>query len=325
MLFLHTGVPGHGKTLFTIDFVEKFKTNQKDDDGNALPDRPVFYHNIDELQLDWNYFDNPEKWYELPENAIIVIDECQEFFPVRGAKDTVPEKCSRFERHRHKGWDIFLITQHPKLIDVHVRRLTGKHRHIERKLGLQKATIYTNDKYFDPDNFHDKAAAQKTPWSYPKKHFKSYKSATQHTVKREIPKWLYLIPLLIAGIVYAFYHVFTIFLGADTDAQLQSNPASPSSYLPQQKQTLRDYTFAQMMQPEVSNIPQSSPYYRSIYKATSYPKPNCITNEKRNKCSCFSQQSTRMNVTLDYCLHVVDNGVFDPTVPDKKVREGRRK
>jgi zona occludens toxin (predicted ATPase) len=319
MLHLHTGVPGHGKTLYTLEFVEKFKTNQKDEKDNPLPDREVFYHNINKLTLDWTHFEDPEKWYDLPHDAIIVIDEAQEFFPMRQGKEPVPEKCQRFERHRHTGWDIILVTQHPKFLDVHLRPLAGKHRHIERKLGLQKATLYQNDKSFDPDNYFDKDNAQKSLWSYPKKYFDVYKSATKHTVKKAIPKWLYLIPLLIIAIFSSLYYVFNAF-STESPGQV---PQALKGVVPEVATMKSNYTYAQQMMPELSDMPQSSTYYRPVYKPVTYPRPQCLANADRTRCECYSQQITKMFVSMKYCLHVVDNGIFDPTQEDKQAIKRR--
>ncbi len=326
MLHLITGIPGHGKTLFTLDHVEQLK-KQKDKDGNELPDRPVYYHNINELKLDWTHFDSPDTWYELPYNSIIVIDEAQEFFPVRTGKDKVPLKCSKFERHRHTGWDIFLITQHPMFLDVHVRRLAGDHKHIERKFGTQKATIYSHEKAFDPEDYHAKKSSIKKLWTYPKKHFESYTSATQHTVKRNLPKWLLFIPLIILALGGSIYMFTSAMGGVGSPIEGTETPTTDTlqqAFLPSSSSKPR-LTFAEEMLAEIPNVPQSAPFYKELYKAKSYPKPQCITNEARNKCFCNTQQGTRMNVTLKYCLHVVDHGIFDPTIPDKNDNNKKRR
>jgi len=326
MLKLRTGVPGHGKTLRTIQEVQEFRTNQKDQHGNPLPDRPVYYHGIKDLTLDWIYFDDPEKWYELPENCIIVIDEAQGPFPVR-TKDKVPEKCSRFETHRHSGWDVFLVTQSPNFLDVHIRRLVGDHVHIERKFGMEKATLYASEKTFDPDNFFSRESTNKKPWSYPRELFGVYKSATQHTVKRKLPKWLLLIPVIIlvlSGSIYAFTSAMSGVGSPIESDPLPSVSDIQSSFIPQQSSKTK-LTFIQEHQPEILNVPQSAPFYRDVYKAKTFPRPQCITNEARDKCYCHSQQGTRMKVTRDYCLYVVDNGIFDPTITDKNDDDRRRR
>lgn len=133
MITLITGLPGACKTLYTLNYV-KAKAEKEG--------RPVYYNGIPELTLPWEMIDDPEKWYELPEGAIIVIDECQRVFRPRASSAAVPMHVEKFETHRHRGYDIFLITQHPMLLDGNVRRLSGQHFHCVRTFGMQRATIH---------------------------------------------------------------------------------------------------------------------------------------------------------------------------------------
>jgi zona occludens toxin len=129
MLFLRTGLQGHGKTLNTIKEVDKKAFSES---------RSVYFHNIAELKTDqlraaWFSFDDPTLWFDLPHNSIIVIDEAQTWFGVRDMRIKVPEHISRFETMRHSGHEVHLITQDPRFIDVHARRLcNGGHIHYWR-------------------------------------------------------------------------------------------------------------------------------------------------------------------------------------------------
>jgi len=130
MFVLRTGLQGHGKTLNTIKEVDQKAANEG---------RAVYYHNIrgfnpnaEVLKAAWNEFDDPYKWYELPENSIIVIDEAQTFFRVRKQASAVPEYASALETMRHKGHELHCITQSPGLIDHHFRKLCNAHIHYVR-------------------------------------------------------------------------------------------------------------------------------------------------------------------------------------------------
>jgi zona occludens toxin len=86
MLVIRTGKPGHGKTLNTIREV----------DQKALAEgRVVYFHNInglkpETLQAQWFEFEDPEKWYELPKDSIVVIDEAQGWFGARDPRARPP-------------------------------------------------------------------------------------------------------------------------------------------------------------------------------------------------------------------------------------------
>ena len=94
MLIIRTGLQGHGKTLNTIKEVDLSAKAQ---------DRPVYYHNVTDLKPEllkasWFPFDDPLLWYELPDNAIIVVDEAQgsiehPMFGVRDPRKEVPLHC----------------------------------------------------------------------------------------------------------------------------------------------------------------------------------------------------------------------------------------
>ena len=130
MFVLRTGLQGNGKTLNTIKEV---------DTKAAKEGRVVYYHNIrgfnpdhEAIQAEWLEFDNPLLWHELPQNAMIVIDEAQTFFRVRPPTSAVPAYASALETMRHRGHELHCITQNPGLIDVHFRKLCNSHIHYVR-------------------------------------------------------------------------------------------------------------------------------------------------------------------------------------------------
>lgn len=153
MIYLYTGVPGAGKTLFCLndmydwwkkDAVEKCKA-AKDHEGEWLKyARPVYVNRVNELAVPgWKTFDDPTKWHELPDHSIILIDECQEAFPPRSNGAAVPEHVQRIADHRHRGIDIWMITQHPSSIDVFLKRRVEQHNHVHRKFGAKIVVFYT--------------------------------------------------------------------------------------------------------------------------------------------------------------------------------------
>ncbi|HEY0563837.1 MAG TPA: zonular occludens toxin domain-containing protein, partial [Methylophilus sp.] len=127
---LITGLPGHGKGVYSLDTVEKLRIKSN---------RPVYYHNIKDLNLQWHALDDPKKWIDCPEGSIIVLDEAWQTFPLRPNAQTPPEYVSRLATHRHHGFDIYIITQQPTQLDSFVRKLVDTHYHIVRKFGSQAA------------------------------------------------------------------------------------------------------------------------------------------------------------------------------------------
>lgn len=148
--------------------------------------------------LDWRHFDTPTGWYLLERNSVIVIDECQQWFPPRPPGSKAPKHCSEFETHRHKGYDVHLITQDAKLLDSHVRRLTGRHVHYFNPFSSNRVTRYEADKVFDPEDYHSKQKTQSRIMKRSTAFYGVYWSADVHTHKFRLPKKaLLIIPIII--------------------------------------------------------------------------------------------------------------------------------
>ena len=165
----------------------------------------ITIESLKQFKLDWRYFDEPALWFELPRNSIIIIDECQQTFPVRPVGAKVPRHCSEFETHRHKGWDIHLVTQDAKLMDNHVRRLTGCHVHYFNPFKSSRVTRYQADKVFDQDDYFQKKNTISSIIKRDKNFYGLYWSADAHTHKLVIPTKLLLVlpvPFLIAFLVW---------------------------------------------------------------------------------------------------------------------------
>lgn len=199
MIILRTGVPGSGKTLSMVEALarlfKRFETHP--DEARAvfqlgIPDLvfPVAECPLKSVQI--NKAGTPSlvpDWDAMPDGSLVLIDEAQGVFPPRSSASAAPAHVSWLNTHRHHGFDIWLTTQHPKLIDATVRALVGKHQHYRRLFGGQRAVVYEWDSC--SDNLAGIKTAVTSYWSYPKKVFKWYKSAEVHTKQEfKLPKWL---------------------------------------------------------------------------------------------------------------------------------------
>ena len=234
MITVRTGLPGAGKTLFSIyDYIARPPLG-------VAPVREVFVSGIDLVpdMLPFSPLDEPTRWMDCPAGSLVVIDEAQRYFRNRPPGAPVPDYVSALETHRHLGIDLVLITQDSMLIDKHVRRLAGEHFHAKRVFGLSSVTMYRWQRCVDdPLDFHTKKEAEKSRRKYPKKIYKCYKSAEIHTVKRKIPLrvWATFLVLLALGPIgwFAYHHVSGMF-AADVATfhpgqKLVSGAVSPSA------------------------------------------------------------------------------------------------
>ena len=139
-----------------------------------------------------------------------------------------------FDTHRHKGYDIFLVTQHPRLIDSFIRNLVGRHLHLYRPFGLMRSQLFEWQECCE----NPRVDAKPVPklWKFPRKLFGLYKSAEEHTHKTRLP-WRAIativgcLCLAGAGLAYGL-GAYSQFTGADDFAQQQLGiePDAPPIY-----------------------------------------------------------------------------------------------
>ena len=306
---LQTGLPGNGKTLFTLDRIETLRKRTG---------RPVYYSGIpinpDKLP-DWLELPDPKKWFDVPPESIVVIDEAQRIFRPRASGSAVPEHESRLETHRHGGIDLVLLTQNPKLIAANVRELCGKHWHIVRNFGLQRATVHEWQEC--KVNTQARKDSIKHLYSYRKEVYSWYKSAEAHTVKASVPMKVWLLGFLIfaipAGGFYLWRHLQHM---ADNPAVEQVQSARPGalSSLPGSpgqdvRRVVTPAEYARNFDPRIPGLHYTAPAYDEVTKPVRAPYPAaCVQSASR--CQCYTQQGTRLDVPGALCEGIVKGGFF---------------
>lgn len=313
MISLITGLPGAGKTLFALSWVKE----QAEKDG-----RPVYYSGIPDLTLPWIEQD-ADKWHEIPDGSIMVIDECQRVFRPRGQGAQVPEYVSKLETHRHQGIDIYLVTQHPMLIDANVRRLTERHYHVARRFGMQGATVLQFESCKDQP-LQKMEGAQRMQWRYPKQAFGYYKSAQVHTVKRRIPAafWVLLaVPVLIGGLGYVLYTRHwedgALVVSKGQKAAVPMTPVQSEagggfgggSGVGNRPKPLTTAEYLAAYKERIPGLPHTAPRYDEVTKPTVAPVPAGAV-EMRGHCVAFTDQGTRIVMAQELCRTILAHGFY---------------
>lgn len=353
MLVIRTGKPGHGKTLNTIREV---------DQKAHAEGRVVYYHNInglkpDQLQAQWFEFEDPEKWFELPNDSIIVVDEAQGWFGSRDPRARPPEHITRFETMRHQGHEVHLVTQDPRYLDVHLRRLCNTHIHYWRVFKSAQLLRFESEVVVEKvelkTSFKD---ADKKSLRLDKRYFGAYTSTNaKHHFQAKVPtKFILAICVLIgAGIlVYRAYERYN----AEKTALQATSSAPAGSMVDQVRHTVGAFikpvgetktgapesvaSYIGRRVPRVPQVPSSAPIYDELTRPVSFPRLYCmsstdpatyarefgrmahaVVNGTPTVCQCYTQQSTRVETDFAFCMRVVENGVFDPTLPDRSTGE----
>lgn len=304
---LITGLPGHGKTLYTLQWVQDLAMREG---------RAVFQHGIRDLKLPWQEW-KPDEWEQLEPGSILVIDECQSVFPVRG-RGQPPAWIEELAKHRHKGVDLVVITQNPMLMDSFVRRLVDRHFHVVRVFGAQHATVHEF-----PNGVKDNVATSREgsirhEWRYPVKLFDAYKSAELHTIKRRVPMRVYLLfgaPFVFLGLAWFAFQRLVVAPQAPA-VPPQSGPLAASG-LPDARvgaavggagrDVAPDYLAS--FSPRVAGLDYTAPVYDEVTKPAYAPYPAaCVAMGSR--CECYSQQGTRLVTPESLCRGIVAGGFF---------------
>ena len=338
MLYLYTGVPGAGKTLYAVSNLVKRKD---------FKDRPIFVDGIKDLDHDKiNYFDIPEgesiqtwpKW--APPGAIIVVDECQRIFRPRPSGSKVPDYVAELETHRQRGLDFILITQHPRLIDVHLRGLIEHHTHLGKtNLGLRRKMEWSTGGAKDPESRANIRDALTSVYRLDKSVYGLYKSAEVHTkIRTGKSKLLIMFPLVLCLIGYGIWS-FSGFWGRfegeapSTDKTIESNKtaeiAPTTTKTPQETatgryetQTIQDeqpkpHISEDDYKPRIENRPETAPIYDGMNKSvTAMPWPSaCVKSDKA--CNCYTDQGTKIKeIDKKTCISYIKDGLpFNPYKP----------
>jgi len=317
MIRFITGLPGAGKSLRLVQVIEAF----------LAEGRNVYVSGLDGLQeFGWQSLPDPRNWQDLPDGSVLIVDECQKWFPTRRTAEP-PEFVRSLSEHRHHGLDFVLATQHPTMVDKYVRTLCGQHEHVIRQFGMQASRIITwTECQEDPQSLATRQRGTEALWKYPAENFPLYKSATMHTVKTRIPLRLKLIPLLVvAAIGLLWYGVNSIIalahggkpttsaaVGAASGSVPVAAASSGSAKAPRYANAA-EYVKAQV--PRVAGMPWSAPLFDDR-QPVSQPDIYCIQIEGKDdeprRCQCYSEQVTRMAMPLDRCLDIARNGVYNP-------------
>lgn len=345
MLYIRTGLMGHGKTLNTI----------KEVDAKAFQEgRPVYYANLtglqpEKLKADWFEFEDVHRWFDLPTDSIIVVDEAQQFFGTRDPRGGVPEHCSRFEIMRKQGHEMHLITQDPRFLDVHARRLCGKHIHYARIFGSSKIMRYETERCYETvDKFPTYKLADKQAISLDKKLFGVYSSAQagHHFKFKPSRKAIMFVVLAILAIL-ALLRAYNTIFSNDTEieesegviSQVQTAiNASPAGALlnstPSADRPSSAAEYFNQRQPRLHNVPSSAPIYDDLTQPKSHPRLFCTYSDdpdfiertrhsvgvyegRQTACVCYTQQVTKADVGFLFCMSAARDGYFDPTRPER--------
>jgi len=313
MIYLRTGANGAGKTLLTLrDVREK----------SLAESRPVYYNGRFEMVADfgWTKIDAKD-WESVPDGAIFLFDECHNDFPVRsGTKDAVPQYVRQLAEHRRRGFDFFLITQHPMNLDAFVRRLIGApgwHQHLKRASGAPLVSVIQWDAVNDqPQKAGSGASGQVKMVPYPKEVYSWYVSTSLDTAKIRIPFQVKLLVVSLVAIPLLGYFGYKTLMDRVPGKPAAGQPgAKPAGAVPggqsEPRKVMTTAEYVNSFQPRIPGFAFSAPRYDDATKPVNVPYPAACIQSKSKGCQCYSQQATKLDVPLSLCVQIVAGGFFN--------------
>lgn len=322
-IWLITGLPGAGKTLKAMMLADQF----------TKEGRQVYVANVRGLtRTDWLPCD-PRKWMDLPDGSVVFVDEVQDFFPQRGARDPMPDAVARLDKHRHRGFTFIFTCQYPKQVDFALRGFVDRHLHLRRNFGLSTSTVIELDRCIDIDDKGDINKALKTAFRFPKEAFGWYQSATEHNMKVRIPARVLAFPVLIVGVLGLVWAAYTTISGwgdkvSKLDGgQLMGNAAIPAAAgvpggsgvaAAAPRPVLANVA---AYQARIPGLAFTAPRYDDVAKPVRAPYPAACVYMASAGCKCFTQQGTPYSTPEALCKQIVAGGFFLDFEPDPKRRE----
>jgi len=313
MITVFTGTPGAGKTAALVDMLSKM--------GG---DRPLFVDGLDGLTLPHTVVDANDWHNQLPDGAILVIDEVQRVWRPRGPGSKVPQSVAELETHRHRGIDVFVTTQSPRLLDSNVRALVGRHVHI-RDVGVLGRHWYEWPEINDAMQW--KGCVNRHRFTLPKKAFALYKSSSLHTVPvRGFPRVLIIGVFALLAFLVLGYGVYRIMQKVKSGNMVGSPEVVAPAGEPVQNGMVRSpgrevvaYDVTQFI-PRVSNRPESAPAFDHLRVVTVMRRLSigfCVGSV----CECRDNQGIVLDIPYAACKQFIDKGRFDPYRVDSTVAQ----
>lgn len=155
-------------------------------------------------------------------------------------------------------------------------------------------------------------------WPFPVDDFKLYKSTVLNRKKRHIPMRILMIPVLvvlaIGGIWGGLYWVrqnMADKVGLSEQASDKASRPVVAGRTPSDREraSMTPQEYVASYQPRLAGFPHTAPRYDAATKPVKVPYPAaCLATAAR--CSCYTQEATRLDVDDSTCRSIVAGGFF---------------
>jgi len=319
MLFLITGTVGAGKTAFAISKILEYRKTE--------PTRQI-YTNIEAVNIPDVISIEHNDYEQYADGSIFFFDEAQQFLNFKASHEAKDDKITQsLQVSRHRGFDIYFITQHPSFLSKWVTCLINEHFHLVNAMGLKASTLYrftgVKGSLVNLDVLKDTALDVKRI-SFDNTIFSKYKSASIHTKKFSMPKklkfYIFLFVLIFSGFFYLVYYNYKN--STLQKATVQKKSTGVPQFLDKNIVPFKNSTVplentnnaSAVAVPFIYNYekPYLNNYTEQKYQPVELPKFSGAML-MGNKCVAYTQQGTVAKLSKSDCLKVANGDIpFNP-------------
>lgn len=331
MLYLRTGANGSCKTLFTLKDVRDLQLKEL---------RPVAWNGRFKLkpeiaqEFGWKLIDFKD-WQAEPDGTIFLIDECHNDLPKRPNGSAVPAHVSKLAEHRARGFDFFLLTQHPSNIDSFVTKLVGSpgwHQHLKRAFGASNVTSVLQ--WAAVNNVCEKdgagKSAQVTMRTQPKEVYGWYDSAELHTGKRKIPRQFWMVAVGVPVALGMFWFAGQLLWNRTAGKVSATAVAGPvaggpvGGAAPAANRPLTTMEYVSAYRPRLDGLMHTAPVYDKLTEPKRVPVAAACISMPSKGCKCFTQDATPYPIDQAMCEALVKHGAFYAFAAEGERRDASR-
>lgn len=312
MMTLFTGMPGAGKTAAMVDLISKLPGDRPifvhyDPASRTRPNQVLLHESLTIPHQPIHANDWPE---QLPDDAILIIDEVQSCWRPRGSGAKVPDAIAALETNRHAGIDVYMTTQAPRLVDANVRGLVNRHVHI-------RDTGWLGRYWYEWPECNDgltwKSCPVKRKYKPPQAAFALYKSAlSHHEFKRTIPKAFYFSLLAFFLLAVMAFFAFKIVNRSASPVDLVPSVKSPVTETASRPVATANRLIDDRVDfiPRMASKPESAPAYDHLRVVVVMPVVVggfCVGDD----CKCINQQGLDSGLSSNDCKNWIKNPPFN--------------
>ena len=315
-MYLVSATPGTGKSCWVVKQI----TQWIEDPANQ--GRKI-YSNIAGLKIAGIEVP-PDDFRECPDGSIIVYDEAQEiehYSSDSRANNTVAKALSK---HRHRGFDIWFITQDPSLLHKYVLKNIYLHYYLWRPAQRKMIEIYTFARAIvTPTKDDFKNAYDKVWWRFEEYYLQFYKSTVVNTSKKVGSSKRN--GVIFTAIVFAFMIGAVIYpaikkgAGITQPTKTETKPlpvASTSASTASTASGVKSLPASQVL-PQQPQIPVNQGFYNPLhgtYIQRIEQVPVSVIGFG-GKCTAYNTNNQIVNIPVSDCKAYLANKGLLPVVP----------